>query len=133
MDACATRALFRRPPKPYCAAASVRRRVKKCRFRFASFLAAAGLALAATVSGPRALAADDDILFTATLTDDEQSVPTVSPGVGFAEVRLERATMKITWKVTYKDLTSPPRRPASTARRTSAATPASSSTSPTAT
>jgi hypothetical protein len=75
--------------------------------KIASFVAAAGLVLAATVSGPRALAADDDILFTATLTDDEQSVPTQSPGVGFAEVRLERATMKITWKVTYKDLTSP--------------------------
>lgn len=73
-----------------------------------SFLAASCLGLAATVLGPAALAADDDILFTATLTDDEQSIPTMSPGTGFAEVRLERATMKITWKVTYKDLTSPP-------------------------
>jgi CHRD domain len=75
--------------------------------KFTSFWAIVGLALAATLSGSRVLAADDDILFTATLTDDEQSVPTYSPGIGFAEVRLERATMKITWKVTYKDLTSP--------------------------
>jgi hypothetical protein len=73
-----------------------------------SFLIASCLGLAATVLGPAALAADDDILFTATLTDDEQSIPTMSPGTGFAEVRLERATMKITWKVTWKDLTSPP-------------------------
>ncbi len=70
--------------------------------------ACACLALLATLSGPATIAADDDILFTATLSDDDQSVPTTSPGVGFAEVRLERATMKITWKVTYKGLTSPP-------------------------
>ncbi len=75
--------------------------------KFASILAVSALLLSATLSGSRAQAADDDILFTATLTDDEQSVPTESPGVGLAEVRLERATMKITWKVTFKDLTSP--------------------------
>jgi len=66
------------------------------------------LVLAATLASPIALAADDDIVFTAALSDDDQSTPVVSPGAGFAEVRLERATMKITWKVTYKDLTSPP-------------------------
>jgi hypothetical protein len=56
---------------------------------------------------PGAQAADDDIVFTATLTDDEQSVPTFSPGSGVAEFRLERATMKLSWKVTYQNLTSP--------------------------
>jgi len=66
------------------------------------------LVLAATLVGPTAVAADDDIVFTATLSDDDESAPTVSPGTGFAEVRLERATLKITWKVTWKDLTSPP-------------------------
>ncbi len=66
------------------------------------------LAIVATLSGRDTLAADDDIVFTAALSDEDQSVPTNSPGVGFAEVRLERATMRITWKVTYKDLTSPP-------------------------
>jgi hypothetical protein len=57
--------------------------------------------------GARALAADDDILFTATLSDEDQSIPTYSPGKGFAEIRLERATLKITWNVTYEGLTSP--------------------------
>jgi hypothetical protein len=52
-------------------------------------------------------AADDDIIFTAGLTDDDQSIPTESPGKGFAEVRLERATLKLTWKITYENLTSP--------------------------
>jgi hypothetical protein len=65
-------------------------------------LAALGLG-----NGP-ALAADDDIIFTATLTDDDQSIPTESPGKGFIELRLERATLKLTWKVTYENLTSPP-------------------------
>jgi hypothetical protein len=71
---------------------------------------AASLALAAALLCailPPARAADDDILFTATLTDDEQSVPTYSPGTGIAEFRLERATMKLSWKVTYQNLTSP--------------------------
>lgn len=57
---------------------------------------------------PAARAADDDIVFTATLTDNEQSVPTYSKGSGFAEFRLERKTLKLSWTVTYKDLTSPP-------------------------
>ncbi|MDX2145563.1 MAG: CHRD domain-containing protein [Rhodospirillaceae bacterium] len=54
-----------------------------------------------------AMAADDDIIFTAALSPDEQSIPTYSPATGFAEVRLERETLKITWKVTYKDATTP--------------------------
>jgi hypothetical protein len=52
-------------------------------------------------------AADDDILFTCALTDEDQSTPTYSPGSGRAEVWLERATLKVRWKVTFKDLTSP--------------------------
>ena len=47
-------------------------------------------------------------MYAATLTPDEQSTPTESPGTGYAEVRLERATLRITWKVTYKGLTSRP-------------------------
>jgi hypothetical protein len=74
--------------------------------RRAGMLAIATALLCATA--PRAGAADDDILFTATLSDDEQSVPTYSPGSGIAEFRLERATMKLSWKVTYQNLTSPP-------------------------
>ena len=55
-----------------------------------------------------AWAADDDILFGAPLSDDEQSIPTESPGSGYAEFRLERETLKLSWKVVYKDITSPP-------------------------
>ncbi len=66
------------------------------------------LTLALCLLAPAALAADDDIVFTAMLTDDEQSVPTESTGSGFAELRLERATLKLSWTITYKNLTSPP-------------------------
>ena len=64
-----------------------------------------------TISGAaisRAASAEDDIIFAANLTPDDQSTPTESPGTGYAEVRLERATLKITWKVTYRGLTSKP-------------------------
>jgi hypothetical protein len=57
---------------------------------------------------PRAESAEDDIIFAANLTPDDQSTPTESPATGYAEVRLERATLKITWKVTYRALTSKP-------------------------
>jgi CHRD domain len=53
-------------------------------------------------------AAEDDIIFAARLSTDDQSTPTDSPGEGYAEVRLERATLKISWKVTYRGLTSKP-------------------------
>jgi hypothetical protein len=56
----------------------------------------------------RAESAEDDIIFTANLTPDDQSTPTESPGTGYAELRLERATLKLTWKVTYRGLTSKP-------------------------
>ncbi|MDX2221302.1 MAG: CHRD domain-containing protein [Rhodospirillaceae bacterium] len=68
---------------------------------------AIGGALAVAMWLSAAQAADDDILFTAKLTPDEQSAPTYSPASGVAEVRLERETLKITWKVTYQDLTGP--------------------------
>jgi hypothetical protein len=64
-----------------------------------------------TISGaaiPRAESAEDDIIFAANLTPDDESTPTESPATGYAEVRLERATLKITWKVTYRGLTSKP-------------------------
>ena len=67
----------------------------------------AGLAgLVLMLPAEPARAADDDIVFTATVTADDQSIPTESPGIGQAEVRLERATLKITWNVTYRGLTS---------------------------
>jgi hypothetical protein len=66
------------------------------------------LLVLACLAAPLARAADDDIVFKAILSADDQSIPTESPGTGIAEVRLERATLKITWKVTYQGLTSPP-------------------------
>lgn len=68
---------------------------------------ATGLVAAGLVAASPARAADDDIVFRATLTDNEQSTPTYSPGTGVAEFRLERATLKLSWKVTYQNTTSP--------------------------
>lgn len=64
--------------------------------------------LLCAVIAPAAVAADDDIIYTAVLSDEDQSTPTYSPGKGFAELRLERATLKLSWKITYQGLTSPP-------------------------
>lgn len=71
-------------------------------------VAACSLALLSAALAPAARAADDDILFSATLSDNEQSVPTYSKGSGVAEFRLERKTLKLSWTITFKDLTSPP-------------------------
>ena len=70
----------------------------------------AALALSALVflTISRAESAADDIIFAANLSPDEQSTPTESPATGYAELRLERATLKLTWKVTYRGLTSKP-------------------------
>lgn len=66
------------------------------------------LSLAASTSiGMDARAADDDILFACNLSDEDQSIPTYSPGTGRAQIWLERATLKVTWKITYQDVTSP--------------------------
>lgn len=64
--------------------------------------------LALTALAPVVHAAENDILFTSELSDDEQSTPTYSKGKGRAEIVLERETLKITWTVTYQDLSSPP-------------------------
>jgi len=60
------------------------------------------------LAGPPAQAADDDIIFAAVLTDNEQSIPTESPGKGTIVARLERATLKLSWTVTFENLTSTP-------------------------
>ena len=46
------------------------------------------------------------IRFRALLSADEQTVTTESPGVGCALFVLDRPTLRISWTVTYKDLTS---------------------------
>ncbi len=75
-----------------------------------STLAAAIPAAATPVAAPAdaAKAAADDIIYTAVLSDADQSTPTYSPGKGFAELRLERATLKLSWRITYQGLTSAP-------------------------
>lgn len=55
-----------------------------------------------------ATAADDDIYFIAKMTPDEESTPTYSPALGTGEFWLERATLKLSWKVTFSDLSGPP-------------------------
>lgn len=48
------------------------------------------------------------IKFHADLSDESQSKPTESPGVGRAEFLLERDTLKLSWRISYQDLTSTP-------------------------
>ena len=48
------------------------------------------------------------IHFSADLSDDPQRAPTDSPGVGHADFVLERETLTLSWRVTFRDLTSPP-------------------------
>lgn len=71
--------------------------------RFMKSLAMCLLVLSATA----ATAADDDIYFVAKLTPDEESTPTHSPATGAAEFWLERETLKLRWKVVFKDLSGP--------------------------
>lgn len=74
--------------------------------RTAMSVASLALCAAGVLAAEAAAAAEDDIVYAATLTADDQSTPTESPGKGYAELRLERATLRITWKVTYQGLTS---------------------------
>ncbi len=46
------------------------------------------------------------IHFYADLSDDAEHLPTDSPGVGRADFVLERDTLKLSWTVRFKDLTS---------------------------
>ena len=48
------------------------------------------------------------IHFFADLSDGPQRAPTESPGVGRADFVLERDTLKLTWRINFKDLTSQP-------------------------
>lgn len=48
------------------------------------------------------------ITFSAELWDGPQRAPTKSPGTGQAQFTLERDTLRLTWAITFKDLTSAP-------------------------
>ncbi len=47
------------------------------------------------------------IVFIADLSAEEESAVTDSPGVGHLECVLERATLKFSWKLTYRNLSTP--------------------------
>lgn len=81
------------------------------------------VALAVALAAPACLAAEaakgkrsfpdpsldgPPIHFLANLSADEESMVTESPGSGRAEFTLDRRTMKLSWKLTFKDLTSAP-------------------------
>ncbi len=51
-------------------------------------------------------AAADDILFAADLSPDEEASVVESPANGHIDLWLERATLKITWHVTFSGLSS---------------------------
>lgn len=48
------------------------------------------------------------IYFGANMSDAPQRLPTYSPGVGRADFVLERDTLKLSWTVTFEDLTTEP-------------------------
>jgi hypothetical protein len=68
------------------------------------------MAVAFALLIPDILSAQDGppIHFFADLSADEQSAVTDSPALGRADFLLERATMKFSWTVTFRDLTSAP-------------------------
>lgn len=78
----------------------------------ASFVAPAGIAQSDVSCGYSSKAPDDragpPIEFFADLSDDAQSKPTESSGTGRADFVLERDTLKLSWRISYQDLTSQP-------------------------
>jgi hypothetical protein len=52
-------------------------------------------------------AASDDIHFSAALSPENETTPTESPAKGHIDLWLERATLKIRWRVTFQDLSTP--------------------------
>lgn len=68
-------------------------------------LAAGVLAL---MAGCGAMHAANNVeVFEATLSGSQEVPPTGSPGTGEAEVRLDKATNMLSWKVSYSGLTGP--------------------------
>lgn len=70
-------------------------------------------ALAAEAAGHKHVYPDPSIngppiRFFASMSGDEESSYTESPGSGRAEFVLDRDTMKFSWKITFKDLTTVP-------------------------
>ncbi|HEY6645029.1 CHRD domain-containing protein [Povalibacter sp.] len=91
------------------AASGVVPRMARGMWRRATAYAAAVVA-ASLMSAPAAISDDlgPPIRFVAEMSADEQSAYTESPGIGRAEFVLERATLRLTWTVTFSKLTSAP-------------------------
>ena len=65
--------------------------------------------VAALVLASAGLYANDPgppVRFYAHLSPEEQSSTTISPGSGRADFELDRATLRLSWRVSFKDLTS---------------------------
>jgi len=68
---------------------------------------AAGTAMAAPPMPPDPSLAGPALKFRLDLSPEEQSHVVKSPARGVGEMTLERETMKLMWKITFKDMTSP--------------------------
>ncbi len=75
-----------------------------------ALLLISGAAFAGVAEAPPKVNNDNGppIQFYTDLSADEESSVTDSPGVGHIEFVLERKTLKLSWKLTYANLTSPP-------------------------
>jgi hypothetical protein len=78
------------------------------RNKLGGLLLVAVCALAAPALGAESPAETGTIAFCANLSPDEQSAPTYSNAVGRADFVLDRADLKLSWKISYKDLSSAP-------------------------
>lgn len=97
------------------------------KYRVLLAFAVCGFGLPATAAEPAAKDVKETgtISFCANLSPDEESAPTYSNAVGRADFVLQRADLKLTWKVTFKDLSGPatdvalygPQRPGSNASK----------------
>ncbi len=109
------------------------------RITFGSLLVLAGCAFAGPVLAAEEAAPETGtISFCANLSPDEESAPTYSKAVGRVDFVLQRADLKFSWKVTYKDLSGPatsasiygPQRPGSNASKVFDIAPATKLKSP---
>jgi hypothetical protein len=64
--------------------------------------------MAAAIFAPARAEDGAPLSFYADLSADEQSAVTESPGKGHIEFILQRATLRLSWKLTYAELTSAP-------------------------
>jgi hypothetical protein len=76
--------------------------------RAALLLCVAAIPAVAQVADPDPSLTGPPLRFSAELSPDEESHVTHSPASGRADFTLERETLKLSWQITFRDLTSPP-------------------------